>query len=68
MTEYPIWGAPPGQKDETLLYVATSMDSAREVVKILETVHGCTDCRVQTLNLKEDPRSALRMFRDAVNK
>jgi hypothetical protein len=36
-------------------------------MKILETVHGCTGCRVQTLNLKEDPRSALRMFRDAVN-
>lgn len=50
-TEYIVWGIPPGEEHENVLYTqAKTMKRAREVCKILETGHGCTKCRVQVLD------------------
>jgi len=52
--EYPIWGVPPGQADETLLYTkATTAAEAERVKRVLEA-KGCTAVRVQTLDLADD--------------
>jgi hypothetical protein len=66
MTEYPIWGIPENQTEETLLYVSTSKDDAAKVVKYLETVKNCTKCRVQTLRL-DNPYDVVKSFANAVN-
>jgi hypothetical protein len=50
--EYPIWGKPPGATEETLLHsLCTTLAAAEDVVQQLTTIHGCTDCRIQTLNM-----------------
>jgi hypothetical protein len=66
MTEYPIWGIPPNQTEETLLYVSTSKDDAVKVVKYLETVKNCRNCRIQTLTLN-NPYDVVKSFTNAVN-
>ncbi len=54
-TEYIIWGIPPGERDEEILYTkAKSGGEAKKVCDILTQKHGCTKCRVQTLNLSQD--------------
>lgn len=56
MIEYAIWGKPPGAEDETLLCAMpngapiTSYDRASCIKDELESVHGCTACRIQTLD------------------
>jgi hypothetical protein len=54
--EFIIWGIPPGKVHEDLLYTkAKSMQEAKQVIKILETKHGCTKCRVHVLDLSAKP-------------
>jgi hypothetical protein len=54
-TEYIVWGVPPGKRDEEILYTkAKSSGEAKKVCDILTQKHGCTKCRVQTLNLSQD--------------
>jgi hypothetical protein len=54
--EYVIWGIPPGQADETILLAEpngkpiTSIEAAQRFLERLETKHGCTRCRIQTLD------------------
>lgn len=54
--EYVIWGIPPGQADETILLAEpngtpiTSIEAARQYLKQLEAKHGCSKCRIQTLD------------------
>ena len=56
MNEFIIWGIPPQQTTETLLHTkSTSIDNAKKVIGILETVHGCTNCRIQVLNPTDCP-------------
>jgi len=54
--EFPIWGIPPGKKDEELLYTkAKSHGEAKKIAKVLTDKHGCTKVRVQVLDLAQDP-------------
>ena len=54
-TEYIVWGIPPGERDEEILYTkAKSSSEAKKVCDILTQKHGCKKCRVQTLNLSQD--------------
>ena len=63
--EYPIWGVPPNQTDETLLYTkATSMNEALRVKRILEQKHNCTNVRIQILDLSNC--NVVDMFRKTV--
>jgi hypothetical protein len=54
--EYPIWGIPPGKKDEELLYTkAKSHSQAKGIAKILTDKHKCKKVRIQVLDLAQDP-------------
>ena len=54
-TEYIVWGIPPGERDEEILYTkAKSSSEAKKVCDILTQKHGCKKCRVQILNLSQD--------------
>jgi len=53
--EYIIWGVPPGQRNEDVLYTkADSPAEAKRVMDILKTKHGCTKLRVQVLDLSKE--------------
>jgi hypothetical protein len=66
--EYPIWGKPPGATEEALLHtLCTTMDAAEDVVKLLTTIHGCTDCRIQTLDMMPSDAHMTSMWRQASN-
>jgi hypothetical protein len=66
--EYPIWGKPPGATDETLLHtLCTTFVMAEEVVQLLTTVHGCTDCRIQTLDMQAPAASVAEMWEQSTN-
>ncbi len=56
--EYIIWGVPEGNKEkiealrEEVLYTqAKSLKQAEDVMKQLREKHGCTDVRLQTVDL-----------------
>ena len=56
--EYIIWGVPEGNKEkiealrEEVLYTqAKSLKQAEDVMKQLREKHGCTDVRLQTIDL-----------------
>lgn len=66
MNEFPIWGIPENETDETLLFVSTSKDDAVKVVKYLESVKNCTNCRIQTLTFN-NPGDVIKQFANAVN-
>jgi hypothetical protein len=52
--EFPIWGKPPSADDETLLHTrATSYKNAEQICIILAEEHGCTDMRIQTLDISQ---------------
>ena len=54
--EFPIWGIPPGKKDEELLYTkAKSHGEAKKIAKVLTDKHGCKKVRIQVLDLAQDP-------------
>ena len=54
--EYIVWGIPPNQKDEEILFTkAKSQSEAQKVCDILEKKHGCKKCRVQVLDLSTEP-------------
>jgi hypothetical protein len=65
--EYVIWGVPPGEQHENVLYTrAESMPEARKVIHTLETKHGCTKCRIQVLDLTKAPDfSSKKLFKSA---
>lgn len=54
--EYAIWGKPPQHENETLLCAMphgkpiTERAAAEKIKAELESVHGCTDCRIQTID------------------
>jgi hypothetical protein len=56
MTEYAIWGIPPGQSEETLLLAMpqgkpiTDRAEADKLMATLQSKHGCRNCRIQTLD------------------
>ena len=56
VNEYIIWGKPPHAKDETILHtLSKNMVEAQKVKSVLAEDHGCTDMRIQVLNLNENP-------------
>ena len=57
MKEYVIWGKAPNSKTEDLLVSEragiNSQAQAESVLRSLESKHGCTECRIQVLDLSE---------------
>lgn len=55
--EYIIWGVPPQQTDETILisgaFKLPSLQAAEAACKDLENIHGCTDVRIQVIDLSK---------------
>lgn len=52
--EYVVWGIPPDQKDEQILFTqAKSMGEANKVRKVLEDKYGCRKTRVQVIDLSK---------------
>jgi len=67
MNEYVIWGVTKGDTTETVLY--TKAQTERQVIGVmneLEQRHGCTELRVQVVNLAE-PYNPAQEFIDATN-
>lgn len=64
--EYVIWGIPPGKSDESLLVAklegkpVTDKNAAEKVKSVLEDKHGCTEVRIQTVNLSDNDFSAFK--------
>lgn len=54
--EYAIWGIPNGSSEETLLVAMpggkpiTDKSVAENLKALLETAHGCKNCRIQELD------------------
>lgn len=66
--EYIIWGVPPGQRNEDVLYTkADSPAEAKRVMDILKNEHGCTKLRVQVLDLSKE-LDLKKAFGSTVNK
>ena len=66
--EYIIWGIPPGERDEDVLYTkADSPAEAKRVMDILKNEHGCTKLRVQVLDLSKE-LDLKKTFGGTVNK
>jgi hypothetical protein len=66
--EYPIWGKPPAASDETLLHTTcTTLAAAEDVVRQLTTIHGCTDCRIQTLDMMASDTYVADMWKQYTN-
>ena len=62
--EFAIWGIPPGETEETILYTkADSLEQAQRAAEALGARHGCTGIRVQILGEGE----IAKMLREAVN-
>ena len=55
MKEYVIWGKAPNSKTEDLLVSEkagiNSQAQAESVLRSLESKHGCSDCRIQVIDL-----------------
>ena len=50
--EYAVWGIPPGDTDETVLFTrARTAAEARAAAAALADRHGCIAVRIQTLRL-----------------
>ncbi len=61
--EYAIWGKPPNQTEETLLLAQpqgrpiTDPEEAKMFMDVLVQKHGCTDCRIQTIDMENPDMS-----------
>ena len=56
MTEFIVWGKAPGSDSEQILFEKSpTFEVAEKVVGVLEKVEGCTDCRIQVLDLNAKP-------------
>ncbi len=61
--EYAIWGKPPNQTEETLLLAQpqgrpiTDPEEAQKLMAVLVNQHGCTDCRIQTIDMENSDMS-----------
>lgn len=58
--EYIVWGKQKGQSDESILLTQIegkqlTRDEAHNAVRILESKYGCTECRVQEIDLTTKP-------------
>jgi hypothetical protein len=57
MKEYVIWGKAPNSKTEDLLVSEkagiNSQAQADRVLRSLESNHGCTECRIQVIDLSK---------------
>lgn len=52
MKEYAIWGIPPQKKHEDLLLTEIkSIEEAKKQMRVLEVRYGCTELRIQTIDL-----------------
>jgi len=66
--EYIIWGIPPDERNEDVLYTkADSPAEAKRVMDILKNEHGCTKLRVQVLDLSKE-LDLKKTFGGTVNK
>lgn len=64
--EYVIWGIDPQNDFESILYTkATSLYEANRVLWLLESAHGCKNCRVQIIDFSTDFKND---FINAINK
>jgi len=53
--EYVIWGMPPNETNEAVLYtLAETLEEATRVMTILITDHGITNARIQVIDFSED--------------
>lgn len=56
LKEFVIWGVPPNEEHENVLYTkATSLQEAIKISETLEKKHGCTNTRIQILDLSTPP-------------
>ena len=57
MKEFVIWGKAPNPKIEDLLVSEkagiNSQAQAESVLRSLESKHGCTECRIQVIDLSK---------------
>ena len=53
MEEFIIWGYPPNGEDTLLHTKSKTMDEAKRVMVVLEEDHGCTNMRVQVLDISK---------------
>ena len=62
MAEYIIWGLSPKnpEHEQPLVTRLNSEAQAQAVIEILRADHGCTDLRVQILDLSADPSNLFR--------
>lgn len=69
MKEFVVWGIPPGDEYENVLYTrATTAAEAGRVAATLEREHGCRKTRVQILDMSADGAAVAEMFRGSVRK
>lgn len=66
--EYVIWGVPKGESEEQVLiseqFGLTSLEQANKVMDRLVNEYGCTNCRVQSIDLRN---GIANDFRKAIN-
>ena len=64
--EYVIWGVPPNEEEEKLLLAnlegkpVTDIEVAKNFKSVLEKKHGCTNVRIQKVNLSDNDFSAFK--------
>lgn len=64
--EYVIWGVPPDEEEEELLLAnlegepVTDIEVAKNFKSVLEKKHGCTNVRIQKVNLSDNDFSAFK--------
>jgi len=64
--EYVIWGVPPNEEEEKLLLTnlegkpVTDIEVAKNLKSVLEKKHGCTNVRIQTVDLSDNDFSAFK--------
>jgi len=53
--EFVIWGVPPQETEETLLYtLADTLEEAHRVMRILVAKHGVTKAHIQVIDFNKD--------------
>jgi hypothetical protein len=53
--EFVVWGIPPNETEETLLYtLAKTLQEAKGIVELLTEKHGVTEAHIQIINFDND--------------
>ena len=55
MSEFVVWGIPPNEEHETVLYtLATTLEEAKKVSALLVAKHGVTKAHIQVIDFNND--------------